>query len=620
MAEKLKGNIFYEILIVILAIVLIWTILYPNKVWENEAELEKVCHTRMETIQNMEFRYIGLNQPYYIYTDSLPLLRDVVMSDPETKSALDSIVMWDDLVMPNDLKTIISERQLPDELRSYIREKLSQGEPLGNLTRWDSLGDKLVKQLCSVLESSDPSMDNRLDSAIVWMNLVGPNTLYQLIDSADVRTSVKNSARTAVRSGKSIIETSGWKYFRPSLYNKLAEIIKISQQQVVWTANEKDDWQKIKEIEYSDELAALPQEEKDTLWVQLQRTMWDKEREVIWRKERKKLWQEEEKDWIYDNETTWKRILNEKWQKERRFEWEEEILKTLKPLPSESEEAEDSTAVVDSDTTAMDSGLVFLEIFQERKRELWRAVEDSLYAREFESWKKKNKKEVDTIIQDLWVGARRITWEAPSYQNWLIGQEKDKEVLWNRIVQETWNEKKDQMWDRELEKNAEKKTAMQNLDLAIEWRRILDDDWLETTVNQLQLPTNKKLLETIKLEKTENKSALYALGLTGLFREALLDSLVRCPLAHEPYLIQAIDTMVVKHFQIECPIQETFILNKAKSDSIKTIAAVEVDPITKQKSVSKLKLSIIKKLLGGGKIKPHGTIETDKKSWDKKGV
>ena len=145
MSDKLKGNIFYEILIVVLVIVLIWTILYPTKVWENEAEVEKVCHTRMEAIQQMEFRYIGLNEDF-VYTDSLPKLRQVVMADPDVMSALDSIIIWDGIVMPNDLETIISQKQFPDELRTHIHEKLMQGETLGNLTRWDSLGEKLVEQ------------------------------------------------------------------------------------------------------------------------------------------------------------------------------------------------------------------------------------------------------------------------------------------------------------------------------------------------------------------------------------------------------------------------------------------------------------------------------------------
>ena len=80
MAERPKGNIYYEILIAVLAIVLILTILYPTQVWKSEDEVATVCHTRMEAIQSMEIQYIALNEQF-IYTDSLPKMRDVVLAD-----------------------------------------------------------------------------------------------------------------------------------------------------------------------------------------------------------------------------------------------------------------------------------------------------------------------------------------------------------------------------------------------------------------------------------------------------------------------------------------------------------------------------------------------------------
>lgn len=619
MAERPKGNIYYEILIAVLAIVLIGTILYPTNVWKGESDIEKVCHTRMEAIQQLEIRYISLNEPDFIYTDNLSKLRDVVLSDPEASVYLDSVVLWDYLVTSKDLQTIVGQRQFPEELRSHIHEKITEGKPLVNLTRWDSLGNKLVKKLKGVLAEADVSQNNPLDSAVTWHLLASGNDFYQILDSTEVSRNIKNRTRLAVRDGRSIIETSGWKYFRSNFYRYLGNTIDICLREMVWTSDDKDQWEEAREKEFADELSTLSQEEKDTLWVQIQGKIWDKEKEVIWRKEQKNLWKEEKNIWMTENETTWRRILNERWEKDRRGEWEEEMKKTLKPLPPVQESSEDSTIVAEPDTTPIDSAWVFLEIFQEKKRELWRTVVDTLRSEEFDIWRSKNKNETEKIIQDLWTGSRRISWEEEYYPIWSEEQEKDKKAMWERIVEENWILEKDKLWEEEMIQGEQKKEALKRLDNTVVWSRALDNAWLESMIDQLQLPNNKEVIKALKKENKGDKSGLYNLGLVGLYKDVLLDSIARCPLASAPYLIQTNDTMAVKLFHIECPIQEAYIYNDTNTDSTKKIAAIRVDPVTHEKTKSILKISLFKKLFGGGKMKSHGGIyETDEKSWEKK--
>ena len=50
MAEKPKGNIIYEILIIVLVVALLATILYPSRVWQDEEEAERMCRSRIMAI------------------------------------------------------------------------------------------------------------------------------------------------------------------------------------------------------------------------------------------------------------------------------------------------------------------------------------------------------------------------------------------------------------------------------------------------------------------------------------------------------------------------------------------------------------------------------------------
>ena len=95
MAERAKGNILYEIIIVVLVVALLGSILYPARIWKREAEEELVCRTRLDAIHQLELQYITLTGTY---TDSLPKLVQSVTGDEFTSVAIDSMINWDKLV------------------------------------------------------------------------------------------------------------------------------------------------------------------------------------------------------------------------------------------------------------------------------------------------------------------------------------------------------------------------------------------------------------------------------------------------------------------------------------------------------------------------------------------
>src|SRR4030042_1535342 len=133
--ERPRGNIFYEIIIVILAIVLIGSIFYPSKIWKRESEEEQVCKTRMDAIQQLQLQYVVKTNKYL---DSLDVLVDRIGGDPNSNLDIDSIIQWDKLVLKDEVETLIMSRQLPGELRSHILQRLGGEKPIGHLGKWDS--------------------------------------------------------------------------------------------------------------------------------------------------------------------------------------------------------------------------------------------------------------------------------------------------------------------------------------------------------------------------------------------------------------------------------------------------------------------------------------------------
>lgn len=590
MAERARGNIFYEILIVILIVGLIGTILYPSRVWKQEEELENTCRARMDAISQLEYNYISAHNTY---SDSIAALRNELLSDSQRVAALDTLIFWDDLVRRDDLKMLVLARQFPEDLENFILRQLEGQKSLGNLIIWDSLGYRLWSRLNEILNEPDFAEDQSFDENISWVELVGEDVFWKILENQDIPRSIRNRTRSSVTRGIEIQQTAGWERFRPAFYEELQKTVSNALREDVWTKAQEDDWTVERRKLWEAEIDALSPVEQDSIWLDFQQRLWDRDKELIWKRERNRLWKQEGADWVEENTAVWKRSIVQKWTTDRKKEWESE---TLSSLPDS-----------------------LVGAFAAEKDSLWKDVVDSLQALEYENWEQSNQKFVDETVRNIWESERRVSWEVSAREVWLEEKEADKEELWREIKEELWKSESPRLWREEELKLARKNNAQRRLDRSVGWMNVLGMDVVNTIVSQLQLPNTQGMWKEINhriKEKTKivgggkRTAVLNDIGISGLFRNALLDSISKCPLANQLYLIGVIDTTAIKRFTIHCPIVDT----------AKTKIALKVDPVTKDTSEIALQLSGIQKIFGGGTLKSHGHIDEDgKKSWDKRG-
>jgi len=613
MAEKPKGNIFYEILIVVLIVLLIATILYPARVWKSEDELQNICRTRMETINEMELRYYPKANTY---TDSIPALINQTLSDPKVVAALDTIVFWDGLIVRKDLKQLILTRPFPEELRNYIQEKFAQDSPLENLMAWDSLEYRLLARFKNVIEASDTSESVRysMDRGIHWVTLLGENAFLNVFESSEVPRGIRSVTLSEIRRGKPAFETQGWKQYRHSFYALLQKYLNMATREDVWKETDEDRWEKVKRDQWEAEMDARPAEVRDSLWQELKQRFWEKEKELVWKKERNRLWKKEGENWQEANVALWKRVVQQKWASDRKSEWEEE--QKGQKLIDLYRSASDSMAVVPEGASQeseapVDTLAKAQEFFKAKRDSLWRNIVDNLRDKEYDTWERKNEKYVNEVIRTLWEGDRRVSWDSDAQRSWFEMKEANKDALWKAIKEELWNTERIPLWGKEQIKVTEKSNAQKRLDEAVSWRTVLGEDFIEDLVNQLQLPDSQALWKQIEKGMNGKESILNKLGIVGLFREILLDSIDKCPLAHTPYRIQVRNVAAGSYVGIQCPIVDT----------TKVKMAINVDPATKDTTEIVLKLPITQRIFGGGSIQNHGNInieEEGKKSWERK--
>jgi len=580
MVERPKGNLLYEILIVVLVFVLIGTILYPRKVWKNEEEMENVCHTRMETLQHLEVQYL-FNQN--VYSDSISEVLENVRADEQALMSLDSLVQWDGVLVQSEMKKLFSEKNFPEDLRAQIQEKLKERQPLGNLTAWDDLEYKLLDLLKETLNDSTAVPDS-LDHHTIWPLLFGETQFFKLIENVEMSSRVRQQTRSAINRGTSVIDTRGWSSIRPVFINALEKVMQVAENENIWKKEDKDEWEDKMQVVWNTNMDTLEQAERDSLWQANKRSLWDKGKELIWMKERVKLWKSEGKAWAEANSETWKRVVDEQWEKERKRNW----------LKNDGEDLPDSLKL----------------IFQAKKDSLWRTVIDELREKDFKGWARKNQ---DKVIQELYENERRLTWEQERYIQWTEEKESNKDELWESLKEDLWKLQKDDLWRDEEEKTSGKRGALRRLDVAIAWVPVLGEERVNNVVQNLQLPDNehlfKKYLETKKERTKTHGSALNDLGLAPLFRDQLIEASLSCPVAESPYLVVTPDSLK-KAFEVHCPI----------SDTSKTVYTIQIDPVTKDTTTVNLKVPFGRKLFGGAKIKNHGNIDRDgKQSWKKKG-
>jgi hypothetical protein len=250
------------------------------------------------------------------------------------------------------------------------------------------------------------------------------------------------------------------------------------------------------------------------------------------------------------------------------------------------------------------------EFFKAKKDSVWRSQIDTVWVVEQKVWFKKNKKQVNELIKNLWSRERRVTWDSEAFQRWRNEKQAKSKELWVEIKEELWNRNKDNFWRDEEAKLSQKIAALKKLDRAVVWYKVLGNEKVEALVSGLDLPNTGALWKAVKKMSKEKGSAIYRLGLVDLYRKVLLDSLMRCPVSHTPYLVGVIDTTAIKKLTIDCPIVDT----------TRVIRAWNINPVTRDTTQIVMRMPITRKLFGGGSIKKHGKIDAEgKKSWEKRG-
>lgn len=94
---KAKGSILLELLAVILAVALIFTVTYPKRLWDKEAENEELCRENMWHIYFAEITYLDTK---LVYNDTLEKVVDFILSDTTGRAlrrytSLDSVLGMD---------------------------------------------------------------------------------------------------------------------------------------------------------------------------------------------------------------------------------------------------------------------------------------------------------------------------------------------------------------------------------------------------------------------------------------------------------------------------------------------------------------------------------------------
>lgn len=89
-SEKAKGSIIYELLIVILAVLLIASIIYPKRLKDQEAQNTQLCRWRMDQILKGELQY----QKYMgHYNDTLSVVVNFLKTNEDYSHYVDSVIV-----------------------------------------------------------------------------------------------------------------------------------------------------------------------------------------------------------------------------------------------------------------------------------------------------------------------------------------------------------------------------------------------------------------------------------------------------------------------------------------------------------------------------------------------
>ncbi len=585
MIKKSKGNFFYEVIIIVLTIFLIWAILYPGKVWKKQENLQKICRSRMEALQQFEYQYFN---NYQTYTDSIPKLMENVLNDSTALSRLDSVLNWDMIITKDKLKNLVLQKNLPEDLNKLIMIKLEVGKPLLNLFIWDSLQYRLAYEFKQFISKPDSLRDDEIiDSSVKWNKLLSRGKILDILEDKAPSENIRLYSIRQYRRNKPLSETQYWNQYRSYFHEELKNTIKNTLRKDIWTGEEgkdRDKWEEVMRPQWIMQLDTLSTVKKDSIIEKQKTILWSKRKELIWKEDHNKLWKKEGDKWLEENSEVWKRILDKKWRLERKKKWLET---KLTALPDSSQES-----------------------FKAQKDSLWKTIVDSLKEKEYEQWLADNKNIVKTIKKELFESDTRLTWEENAYREWIANKEKNTEEFWQEIKDLMWKQEKDILWKNEEDKLEIRNFSLKKLDASVHWINILGKEKIVDIVNNLDLPNNEKLWMKIDNAVPKSKSVLYDLGVAALFSNTLLKSVRTCPVVKEDYLVSYVDTTIPPQFEIKCPI----------IDTTKTKKIMIINPVSKDTTYKKLNISFFEKVFGGRKIHNHGKVNHSKTNWEQKGL
>ncbi len=626
MIRKQQGHVLYEIIILILVVGLLFSILYPSKIWKTEEKLAGICQARMDAIRKMEYLHLSKTNTF---TDSVSKLIEVVGGDETQWTVLDTVIQWDALVTSDELKTLIMSKDLPAALVQDVTNKLQTGKPLGNIGRLDSVNYKLVAILENKIQEESVS---KIDSCVSWYDLLGSNTLYNLVQNSDLSRTLKTRFRKAVLDEKPLTTTRGYSRIQPVFMDTLKGMIPWAQRGDVWSVENKAKWDETALASWSGEMDALPDSVKDALWQENISKFWDKERVIVWRDSRTKLWKEESENWTYDNQETWKRILEQKWKNESKKEWMNNQMATLpdsmlatfrsqrdslwrvelneveKQMAWEKEQMADL-----SDSTAT--------IFETQKDSIWKEILAGLQEEKFDAWLADHPDETKEVVQNLWESDRILSWEDQAFEIWLEEKNADMEKTWESLIEELWKTKQLELWHIEEIKMSKKRKCLRQLDLSVNWTMLLDEEEVNAFVDQLDMPDNTTLWSMMNVPGIQGNAVVYY-GLGGLVRDDLMKTLDTCPVSHQPHIIEPDLSTSLKKIKVSCPIVDTskvafalkFERTEVVNDSTNEVIGTKIDTVQVP-----LQTGFAEKIFGGREVKSHGFIDDEgKKSWEKR--
>ncbi len=164
---KSKGSIILEILIVILIAALMFTILYPKKVWDEVEKDTKKCRSNMDKILKAELVYQKYNNTY---TDSLPELVDFITKDT-TKKVIEDY-FYADTALAEEMVKFLTET---DDKADLVLKNLFADTLMYTIVRAVDYDSNLARVMLNRLENIENT------------ELVDSIKSRRMTDSTDVR-------------------------------------------------------------------------------------------------------------------------------------------------------------------------------------------------------------------------------------------------------------------------------------------------------------------------------------------------------------------------------------------------------------------------------------------------